>query len=78
MKDDDLLDSCADCQDVFGFGDEIHCSCGSLVCDDCYGEHRHYEHDENEENNWIRDAIEKAVIYAAGYASAIFPPNPEV
>lgn len=72
MVDDDLTDSCADCQDVFSFGDAIHCSCGALVCDDCYDKHKHYEHDENEENDWIKDAIEKAIIYAAGFMSA-FP-----
>lgn len=63
--DDNLEDSCADCQDVFSFGDEIHCSCGALVCDGCYEKYGHAEHDTNPSNAWLRQAIADAEAYLA-------------
>jgi hypothetical protein len=69
-EDDDetageLADSefCADCNGEFELDDEfelvdsVTCSCGLVLCEDCYIEREHFEHDTNEANADLRSLV---------------------
>lgn len=46
-----------DGEEATNTSDFIHCSCGAVVCSRCYENNGHWEHDTNEENIWLSQAI---------------------
>ncbi len=49
---------CADCGDEMEEGDLIVCSCGDPVCEVCYYEHGHINHDTNPDNRWFKELLD--------------------
>lgn len=51
--------ACDECGDPFEEGDGVACSCGAsrgvALCENCYVEHGHGEHDTNEDNRWLNE-----------------------
>lgn len=43
------METCDQCGKEFPEGSLTLCSCGVLVCQTCYYNHDHYEHDDKEE-----------------------------
>lgn len=56
---------CVECGDWLPVSDAIYCrSCEVIpipLCEDCYGEYNHWQHDTNPENDWLRGMIKGGV-----------------
>lgn len=55
MTIDEFALTCLECGDVLDPADVVKCSCGRVLCENCYVEHGHIDHDTTEENEWMRE-----------------------
>lgn len=57
-EDGKLDAACSHCQDMAETTDMTTCSCGRAICEDCYFEHGHADHDTLAVNVWLREGTE--------------------